>query len=85
MISLTVEIDIDEPIAPAREAEMAQLVAEYLTEPDSSFITDYGPEAWGGYAGPKVSRVRVSSDRLKQSADYTAPAPKNDEDDDLQL
>lgn len=83
MIRLTVDINLDDPITPEREAEMALLVAEYLTNPEGSFITDYGPEAWGGYDGPKVSRVRVSSDHLEQSTDYADPAPENDEDDDL--
>ena len=39
---------------------MRQLLAAYLTQPDSPFIADYGPDAWGGYDGPKVTAVSVA-------------------------
>lgn len=55
-------------------AEMAALVAEYLTEDDKPFFEDYGARAsdleafhqdgespsWGGYEGPFVTGARVS-------------------------
>lgn len=36
-----------------------KLFAEYLTLPESAFLEDYGPRAWGGYDGPKVAAVEV--------------------------
>lgn len=41
------------------EAEFAVLFREYLTQDDSTFRADYGPEAWGGYTGPTVEAVTV--------------------------
>lgn len=41
------------------EAEFVTLFTNYLTQKDSSFQADYGPEAWGGYEGPTVAAVTV--------------------------
>ena len=40
-------------------AEFLQLFKEYLQEPEGTFQTDYGQEAWGGYEGPFVTDVTV--------------------------
>ena len=40
--------------------EMRSLLVSYLTQPDSPFISDYGPDAWGGYDGPFVTAVDVN-------------------------
>jgi hypothetical protein len=41
------------------EAEFVVLFREYLTQKDSAFLADYGPEPWGGYEGPTVAAVTV--------------------------
>ncbi len=41
------------------EAEFVVLFREYLTQKDSAFLADYGPEPWGGYDGPTVAAVTV--------------------------
>jgi hypothetical protein len=41
------------------EAEFVKLFREYLTQDDSAFLADYGPNAWGGYTGPTVTTVTV--------------------------
>ena len=43
------------------EALADGLLTEYLTLPESVFISDYGPHAWGGYDGPFVKSVSVKS------------------------
>ncbi|MEO3931311.1 hypothetical protein WMO79_00665 [Micrococcaceae bacterium Sec7.4] len=41
------------------EDEFVTLFRDYLTMKDSAFQTDYGPKAWGGYEGPRVTAVTV--------------------------
>lgn len=41
------------------EATFLVLFREYLTQDDSAFLADYGPDAWGGYEGPTVTAVTV--------------------------
>jgi hypothetical protein len=41
------------------EAEFVKIFREYLTQDDSAFLADYGPNAWGGYEGPTVAAVIV--------------------------
>ena len=41
------------------ETEFVTLFREYLTNTDSAFQKDYGPEPWGGYDGPTVTAVTV--------------------------
>ena len=53
-IRLLVELDVS-----GDGDEMARIVTQYLTLADNPFISDYGPEAWGGYDGPFVHRVAV--------------------------
>lgn len=50
-----VDIDVD-----GSEEEFARLFSQYLTEPEYPFIGDYGPEAWGGWVGPKMTCVVVA-------------------------
>lgn len=59
-------------------AEMAQVLAEYLTEADKPFFEDYGARAedleafrdvgespsWGGYEGPFATAVEVSQNGI---------------------
>jgi len=49
-LTFTVELEID----TAEPGMFPEVFAEYLTEPSNPFLTDYGPDAWGGYEGPKV-------------------------------
>jgi len=41
------------------EAEFVSLFRDYLTARGGDFQTDYGPKAWGGYEGPRVTSVTV--------------------------
>lgn len=50
LVTLEVEGDL---------TEMEAAVREYLTEPESPFLTDYGTDAWGGYTGPFVHKAKV--------------------------
>lgn len=58
-MQFVVEIEIDQD-----EENFEDLFVEYLTHEDSSFIEDYGPDAWGGYDGPKVVGVQVCRNGL---------------------
>ena len=43
----------------AEGTEFASEFVYYLTEKESPFWGDYGPDAWGGYEGPTLNTVRV--------------------------
>lgn len=45
LVVLEVEGDVD---------QMATLFGEYITDPEGTFLSDYGKKAWGGYDGPFV-------------------------------
>lgn len=51
-------------------AEFLTLFKEYLQNPEGTFLTDYGEDAWGGYEGPTVSSVHV--EELVYDFDTTA-------------
>lgn len=55
-VELTVTITVD---GDANEA--ARLVADYLTQWDMPFESDYSPLAWGGWEGPIVTAVEVKT------------------------
>ncbi len=58
-MQFVVEVDLD------REDEGFEAAfVEYMTGIDFPFLGDYGPEAWGGYDGPKVIGVQVSRNGL---------------------
>lgn len=58
-MQFVVEIEIDQ-----KDEGFETNFVEYLTGEDHPFIGDYGPEAWGGYDGPKVIGVQVSRNGL---------------------
>lgn len=63
--TFTVEIEVDaDP-----QGQWPGIFTDYLTEPDYPFLGDYGPDAWGGYEGPKIVGTPVV--RLV-STDYPA-------------
>jgi hypothetical protein len=41
--------------------EMAQLLAEYFTDPSGDLNDAYGPEASGGYDGPYITAIRANA------------------------
>lgn len=50
-LTFAVSLDIDQD---DRGDEFTRIFEQYLTEPEHPFLNDYGPNAWGGYEGPKV-------------------------------
>lgn len=61
-LELTVKLDITPGENQSREeaeSEFTRLFRDYLTQLDSQFRIDYGPEAWGGYEGPTVTDITV--------------------------
>jgi hypothetical protein len=61
---LTIQVDLDIKPSPGQSHEAAReeflvLFRQYLTEKESPFQGDYGPEPWGGYDGPTVKGVTV--------------------------
>jgi len=48
-LTFTVKITVD-----GDPDEMFKLVSQYLTLTDYPFLVDYGPDAWGGYEGPRI-------------------------------
>lgn len=38
---------------------LASIVMDYLTGEDAPLWQDYGPNAWGGYDGPKIDKIEV--------------------------
>ena len=58
-MQFVVEVEIDQ-----EDEGFETNFVEYLTEEQNPFIGDYGPDAWGGYDGPKVVGVQVSRNGL---------------------
>jgi hypothetical protein len=61
-LTITTELTIKPGVGQTQEeaeAEFVRLFREYLTQDDSAFKADYGPDAWGGYEGPTVTSVIV--------------------------
>lgn len=52
-VRLIVELELNTD-NPEAQAEMARQLVAYMTDKDSTLISDYGPEAWGGYDGPII-------------------------------
>ena len=61
--------------------EFKKLIAEYMTLDEGVFLSDYGPNAWGGYDGPMVAAIEVR-DWYKVLGSWTAPPGAYDTDDD---
>ncbi|KIA73378.1 hypothetical protein ANMWB30_23050 [Arthrobacter sp. MWB30] len=59
------------------EAEFVQLFRAYLTTKDSAFQKDYGPEAWGGWTGPRAIAVTVHDP--EEPAETSPDAPSRDQ------
>lgn len=53
-LTFTVKITVD-----GDPDEMFKLVSQYLTLTDYPFLVDYGPDAWGGYEGPRIRNISV--------------------------
>ncbi|MFM1966788.1 MAG: hypothetical protein RL134_2513 [Actinomycetota bacterium] len=51
---VTVELAGDDPARFDRE------ITNYLASGDGPFAEDFGPDAWGGYDGPRAMSVSVS-------------------------
>lgn len=61
-LKITTELNIKPGAGQTQEeaeAEFVTLFREYLTNREGAFLTDYGPEPWGGYNGPTVTAVAV--------------------------
>lgn len=44
--------------------EMTHMLRNYLTDPEFPLLTDYSPDAWGGYDGPFIDSVRLENTPL---------------------
>lgn len=73
----TITVHVTCTVGESGETDFAHYLSEYLTEPSAPFITDYGPDAWGGYDGPKVVRVEVAQNGLVLDT-YVAEEPAHD-------
>lgn len=58
-MQFVVEIEIDQ-----EDEGFEAAFVEYMTNDESAFLEDYGPDAWGGYDVPKVIGVQVSRNGL---------------------
>lgn len=69
-VKLTIDGDVD---------EFAKVFAEYITEVDYPFESDFGPQAWGGYDGPFVTSCSVHRDGKVLAAAKFPPKEPDDE------
>lgn len=61
-LDITVKLDVkpgENQTQEEAQVEFTKLFRDYLTQHDSQFRIDYGPETWGGYDGPTVTDITV--------------------------
>ena len=64
MVTLSLHLEIENP-TPELEAQIAEAIAAHLTDESGPLVEDFGPDAWGGYEGPSLTRVAVSQNGIE--------------------
>jgi hypothetical protein len=76
IITLTVTIVTDGDVD-----WLAKATAEYLTEAEYPYLTDYSREATGGYEGPFVRKISVKIEGNSSTYSYEEPVNEAKEED----